>query len=387
MARQRRMVVATLALLVAFPLLQPAVSLGQEAAAAVRLETVGDVATLYRWSTDRCEDEFIPDAPARAFRRDDGQVVLIATHRENWSLVGPSVEQARPQCAAMLRSSRSSLPTGGMLWIEATYTFDGRNVAALISQDLSRETRAAGCVPDGQPGQCWVNLIVGATSSDGGRSFSVTEPVASLGLAYPSGTQGRFGAFTTSNIVRNDSAFFSMIFTQGTGVQPPGNCLFRTEDPRREGGWRAWDGTSFSIDMSHPGQGACQPVGRGSLLTEVRSLSYDSRRGIWIAVFLGRLRLQGDDAPVPGFYYSISSNLTDWQPARRLMAAPTRARVDDHNVTFSYPSLLDPNSASRNFDTVEHDEVIVLFTAHHLHNGNGTMNRDLQFVRVRVSAD
>jgi hypothetical protein len=87
---------------------------------------------------------------------------------------------------------------------------------------------------------------------------------------------------------------------------------------------------------------------------------------------------------VPGFYYSQSPDLVQWRPPRRIMRAPTRPRTDDPNLFMSYPSLLDPQSASRNFETLDSEDPVLLFTVQHLERGRGTMNRDLRYVPLRV---
>lgn len=358
---------------------------GEGAAQSVTLSPAGAPRTLYRWSTDRCEDEFIPDAPARAFRRADGRMVLLATHRENWALVGADFAALKPDCQSVLRSSQQG---AGELWIEATYTRDGREVVALVSQDLSKRVRAEGCERD-SPGRCWLNNILAARSTDMGRSFALLpgpgRVVATLGDRYPAAARARHGAFTTTNIVQHAGSHYMMAYLQAEPTQPPGNCLFRTADPFVPGSWRGWDGQDFSLDFAVQGNTRpCLPIAPQVLRTEVRSLSYLPGPGLWLAVFHGRLQLEGDAAPVPGFYYAQSRDLLDWQPPRRIWAAPTQARRDDATMVTNYPSLLDPESRSRNFDTLDSGRPMLLFTVQHLRQGQGSMNRDLQYLPLQV---
>jgi hypothetical protein len=363
---------------------------GGAAAQTVTLSPAGEPRTLYRWSTDRCEDEFIPDAPARAFRRADGRIALLATHRENWALVGADFASLKPDCRSVLRSSAQAPDGAGELWIEATYTRDGRDVVALVSQDLSRRMRAEGCDRRDLPGRCWLNNILGARSNDMGRSFALlpgpSRMVATLGDRYPAEARARYGVFTTSNIVHHGSGYYMVAYLQAESMQPAGNCLFRTGDPFVPGSWRGWDGTDFSIDLARPdGDGRpCVPLSPQVLQTEVRSLTYVPDRGVWLAVFRGRMKLAGDAAPVPGFYYAQSRDMLDWQAPRRIWAAPTQARRDDATMVTNYPSLLDPGSLSRNFESLDSGRPVLLFTVQHLRNGQGTMNRDLQYLPLRA---
>ncbi|HEY0419668.1 MAG TPA: hypothetical protein VGC80_09135, partial [Acetobacteraceae bacterium] len=368
-----------------------AIALGGNAAAqTVTLSPAGELRTLYRWSTDRCEDEFIPDAPARAFRRADGRMALLATHRENWVLVGADFGSLKPDCRSVLRSSEHGPEGAGELWIEATYTRDGRDVVALVSQDLSRRTRAEGCDRRDLPGRCWLNNILAARSTDMGRSFSLlpgsSRMVATLGDRYPAEARFRYGVFTTSNIVHHGSGYYMLAYLQAEPMQPPGNCLFRTEDPFVPGSWRGWDGKDFSIDLAKPGGSGrpCASLSPRVLQTEVRSLTYVPGRGVWLAVFRGRMMLDGDTAPIPGFYYAQSRDMLDWQAPRRILAAPTQARQDDTTVVTNYPSLLDPESLSRNFESLDSGRPVLLFTVQHLQKGQGSMNRDLQYLPLRA---
>jgi hypothetical protein len=345
---------------------------------------------LYRWATDRCEDEFIPDSPARAFRRADGQMVLIAAHRENWSLVGSDFASLRPSCRSTLRSSEQRQTGTGNLWIQATYTLDGQRVAALVSEDFSLRTKQAGCDPQGRRGRCWLNNLIAATSTDGGASFSLAPPdtrvVASLADRYPDDAQARYGVFTSSNIVKRGDAYFTMAFVQGAGEQRTGNCLFRTDDPFSPDRWRAWDGTDFTVSL-RPAAGSvpCAPLSRSALPTEVRSLTFDTQRNVWIAVYLHRRQMRGDMEPVSGFYYSLSPDLLNWSRQKRIMASPMRPRVDSWSEMTGYPALLDPDSRSRNFDTLDSGSPVLLFMRANLSpRGTGSLNRDLMYVRLRV---
>lgn len=345
---------------------------------------------LYRWSADRCEDEFLPDSPARAFRRADGRMVLLTAHRENWSLVGDSFRTLRPTCASILRSSSYSRETDGLLWIQAVYTRDGNTITALISQDMKTVTRAAGCNNQGRTAQCWLNRIVAATSTDMGRSFSLLEAnrrvAMSLANEYPSLARGRVGVFTVSNIVERDGQFYIMAWVQNRGSQTSGNCLLRSADPMNPSGWRAWDGTSFSLDLNGSQDGRqCRTISTGRLPTEVRSLSYVTKHNVWVAIVAARQTLTGEDAvEVPGFYYSLSPDLMNWSTPRRLMPAPLRPREEQNDFILSYPSMLDPDSHSRNFDTIDGDRPVLLFTRANLVNGNGSLNRDIQYVYLTI---
>ena len=78
-----------------------------------------------------------------------------------------------------------------------------------------------------------------------------------------------------------------------------------------------------------------------------------------------------------GFYYSLSDDLVHWSAPIRIM--DTRAWGDVGELRL-YPSLLDPASSSRNFETTGRSPWLY-FTR--FHGGFGSLDRDL--VRVRIA--
>ena len=122
-----------------------ALSVGCVEAKQVQLVPNGPEKTLFKWDERRCEPSFIPDAPARAFRRADDRITLLATHSDNWSLTGDSFGTLSPSCKSVMRSSDYAGRGMGSIWIEATYTHDGRAIVGLASQDLTAQVKRAGC--------------------------------------------------------------------------------------------------------------------------------------------------------------------------------------------------------------------------------------------------
>ncbi len=354
----------------------------------LKVESNGQMATLYNWKTQSCEEEFIPDSPARAFRRADGKVTLISSHRENWSLVGSDFKSLRPNCRSLLRSKNNTAANSplGLLWLQSFFTTDGKNIAALVSEDRTAVNISAGCVAPKYDGRCWLNNILAAQSNDMGQTFRILDTkqrtVATLAKVYPPKARARFGAFTISNMIRKDGHNYFMSWVQGVGVQPAGNCLFRNDDPFKPERWRAWDGQNFSVDMRQPVKNqTCKTI--ANLPGEVRSITLHTRSGQWIAVLAARQKLGGDSEPIAGFYYTTSSDLFNWNPVRRIMAAPL-STDNRYPYILNYPSLIDPDSKSRLFDTIDGNNPILLFVMHRLNNGRGTMNRNINYIPLKI---
>jgi len=87
-----------------------------------------------------------------------------------------------------------------------------------------------------------------------------------------------------------------------------------------------------------------------------------------------------------GFYYSVSTDLVHWSEGRLFLplATPWTPGCDqDH---FAYPSLIDVDSPSRNFD-VAGEEPYLYFVRQRLDGCRVTMQRDLVRTKMRLLAE
>ena len=124
----------------------------------------------------------------------------------------------------------------------------------------------------------------------------------------------------------------------------------------------------------------CAPVDFISIGTITESLTYNTYFRKWMLVG----QSVGDPAygKPPGLYYSLSDDLLNWTDAALLMEAEI---TFVQNCTPPDPikegSILDPNSTSRNFETVGQTAQL-FYTIYHLSGCNGTLDRDL--VRIPI---
>jgi hypothetical protein len=359
----------------------------------IQLEQAGPPAILFNSKADGCNSEYISDASARAFRRADGQTEIFATHRNNWYLVGPSLLSARPSCKPAMVSEKFKNERLGEVWIEATYTKDGKHIAAITSQDLSQYTPFPDCANTRGSGHCWLNKLSSAISSDMGETFtpsaSANQVIAQTTNVYESFFKKREGYFTVSNIASDGTYFYFMSFAETNSQPTGGNCVFRTRNPMDPTSWRAWDGTNFTIDARFgvtPREKMCSFVGVGKLASEVRSISYLPTQKIWIGSFLGRMQLPGDNQPIPGIYMSTSPDLVHWSQPSRVFATPLRPK-DGANIIVGYPSIIDPGSKSINYDTIDTENPTLFFVRINKGHPNGNLDRDLIYVPLRLKAD
>lgn len=339
---------------------------------------VEDQRTLFSWPGQKCADRRMqPDAPVRAFRRADGQVSLIAASYVNWTMTGPDFDSLKADCATTF--SPEGAGAGDQAWIEATYTPDGRTVGALLSREVADDKRPGACVP-GPDNSCWLGDIIAARSTDMGRNYSKGPVVATLGNQRPANDR-RYGAFTTSNIAKGPDGFYTVAFLEAKNVIR-GNCLLRSDDPLDPTRWRGWDGTGFSLNMNAPNS-ARRCATLDNLDQPVRSIAWIPAKKRWIAI-LSTNKMSGGQRR-PGVYYSDSADLLRWSaPSLIAEAAISLTGQEFQQRRWFYPVILDPNSKSRNFDTIDHADALLILTAHRAPKGKGGTRKELVAIKVRI---
>jgi len=361
------------------------------------LQIIGSEQTVFDWSEQGCSALDFPDAAARAFRDANGQVHLIASHYVTRAEIGPSLDSVRHDCARLMRSDLEADPArySDREWLAAPYTTDGRIVYALVHNEHQGNNHVGQC-PSGEYERCWYNSITLARSINGGRTFSQRPPpdhlVASVPYRYEPDA-GPFGVFAPSNIVYRpeDGHYYSLVRVEQFGAQREGTCVIRTPRLGRREAWRAWDGKRFSVRFIDPYRNAsqssnhlCAPVSFPEIATMSHSLTFNTYLNKYVLVNASSLR-QPNGRDVWGFFYSTSDDLIHWEQRRLIREAelPFTYECGDMNPV-AYPSLLDPESPSRNFE-ITGRRPWLYFTRFHYKQCEHTPNRDLVRVRVRFS--
>ncbi|KAB1076016.1 hypothetical protein [Methylobacterium planeticum] len=351
------------------------------------LTLVGPPTPIFRASRDACDGADVPDASARAFREPGGAVALFGMHYRNRALRGPDLDHLRLDCAIVLESGEKSDPAlyDDRSWITATWTEDGRAVAALLHHEYQANEHPGRCRAKTYMA-CWYNTLTAAASADGGRSFTRASPPAVMAAApfRQEVDQGRHrGFFNPSNIVAQGR--YRYVLASTTGWERPGSdqaggvCLFRTETPADPTSWRAWTGTGFTAAFPDPYRAGaprpatCKPV--APFPTPVGAVVRHRGSGAFIAVFMAKA---ADAFPQPGFYWTSSRDLLTWDTPRLLLAGPTL--YDDPcgaaGGLIAYPSLLDPAAEGRNFDDVG-DRALLTYVTLRNEGCDITSDRDL----------
>lgn len=338
-------------------------ALAQPPALAVTVS--GDPVVVFSHARDGCGRLDKPDAPARAVRLSDGTVALFAPHFDNRALRGPDLLSVRPDCTITFAGVEDPDPArfSDRSWITALWTDDGVRVFAVVHNEYQGHRHAGRC-PTRRYHDCWYNALTAAVSTDGARSFRPLGPPPHLIAALPDTAEAVRGApagfFHPTGIVRHDGALYMMAYASGRGAQSRGTCLMRTTAIEDPAAWRGFDGRDFTVRFADPYAGiadprahVCQPIGRSRLQWPVTALVRHAPSGLFIAVMQGGPHRADRREPAPGIYIATSADLVRWSAPAFVMPARGHGqfRCGDEEP-LAYPSLLDPASPSRSFDTV-----------------------------------
>ena len=365
----------------------------------------GPEQTLFRWSTDACEPNDIPDAPARAFRDASGRVQLISSHYTTRRMIGPDLNSVQHSCSVLLSSFKNAEPAAfnDKVWIASTYTRNGRSVFALLHMEYQGATHPNRCDPSyssSAPLRCWYNAITFASSKNGGNSYAVaplqSRLVASLPYPYESGP-GPYGYFSPSDIVyRPDDSYYYVLVASDHAYkdQAQGACLLRTRTPGAPTSWRAWVGTGFSVSFvnpySNPGISAtghvCAPVSRDRIGTMTSSLTYNTYFKRFLLVGLASYPNPADRSPRDRLLLLTVVRLINWRQHRLLMQAtpPWTYQCGGEKPAYD-PSVLDPNSPTRNFETTGQTAYLYFVRANFSYNSTTcwwSLDRDLERIPI-----
>jgi hypothetical protein len=370
------------------------------------VKAIGPEETVFDYSTMKCNTEDIPDQPARAFKDSLGRVQLIDSHASVRRKIGTSLGNVQHNCAIVMDSHGNHDPAAfdDREWLSSTYTVDGQTIYGLTSTEYHGWEYDEACTPFVNAGQhlkCWYNSVGLVKSVNAGASYTHATPpghlVASSPYQYAAG-DGPLGIFDPSNIVyrSSDNYYYAMVRVEEHLAQPWGACLIRTRTLDDPTSWRAWDGSGFGVSFMNPylqndppGQHVCQPVSPGSfpVAMQTGSLTYSTYLGKYVLLGVSQRYDSAAQRWHGGFYYSLSEDLINWSPSKIFMYGelPWTHRCGEPSPVRD-PSLLDPTSDTRNFETIGRRPYLY-FTRFNLEYWNpntcwATLDRDL--IRIPI---
>ena len=158
--------------------------------------------------------------------------------------------------------------------------------------------------------------------------------------------------------MRKGRHYYALLQAERYNLQRLGTCLIRTRHLADPKSWRAWNGTGFTIRflnpysprLGDPAAHICEPVSFGQIVVMNQSLTFNTYLRKFLLVSPSQSLVPSK--PAKGIYYSLSDDLIHWSHRRLLFKAtsPPSFRCGDSNP-IAYPSVLDPTSRTRNFDT------------------------------------
>jgi hypothetical protein len=320
----------------------------------------GDAETVFDWERARCGRWDIPDAPARAWRMPDGGVALLAGSENTRASRGSDLESLERDCAVLHSGAGADDPAAfdDKAWIASLHA-GGTRLEALAHAEYHGHLRPDRCAGDYMA--CWSNAIVALESEDG-RTFRRPDGravVATLPYRYDGDAAGRIGYFNPSNILQVGPDIYVFVFAEAYRAQARGPCLLRRPIDGRPADWRGWDGSRFSVAFVDPYQQrvnnpvghVCAPI--PGLDSTISSVVRHAGSGRFLAVTPAERR-DANGRVRGGIWWTASDNLRDWTEPKLLLEVPLLwSRDCDRPAAFAYPSLIDAESTSRNFDTVD----------------------------------
>lgn len=372
----------------------PAIAATDVTPTAVALEVVGEEEVVFDWTTDRCANLGMPDLPSRAFRDANGQVNLIISNIVAYRMVGPDLNSVTSDCNAITQSAHDADPAlfTDNEWLGSIYTEDGQTIYGLVHNEYQGHTHPGMC-PQNDYFACWYNSITMVVSTDAGNTFThMADPpqhyVASLPFPFAAG-EGATGLRGPSNIIKGpDGYYYSYLNAASVRSESQWVCLMRTNNLSDPASWRFWDGQGFegrfinpyTESPENPGAHQCQPLDQADIGHALNdSITYNTALNRYVLIGLSASQIGGRE--VWGFYYAFSDDLIDWSRRKLLVEMPLPWTVANpgSDLSYLYPSLLDPDSESRSFETTDLGAYLY-YTRNNF--GHASVDRDL--VRVPV---
>lgn len=354
-----------------------------------------DPALLFDWSRARCARWDIPDAPARFWRDAAGKVHMLAGNEANRQSTGPDLDRLKHGCDVIYAGGENPDPAArdDRVWIVSVFTRDGARIEALGHAEYHGHRHGGACAA-GDYMACWRNAIVALESDDGGQSFHRVPgpPVASLPYRYDRNQTRRSGYFNPSNMIAAGGYLHVFFFAEAYGAQKRGTCLARRPLDGGPQDWRAWDGAGFTVrfadpyadpnadpyaapiatsragpdagrtdspgnapenaPVTAPERHVCTPL--PGVPANLTSVVFQPATGRYLAV--SPMVAEEDGRRISGIWAFTSTDLVHWQNRVLLAQMPLLwARDCAADFAYAYPSLVDPDSTSPTFATVDAD--------------------------------
>ena len=313
---------------------------------------------VYNYQVQRCDWRSIPDSPARAFRREDGSVVLIAAHFRNRIFAGSNFNDLQLNCATPSQGTESADPAdyNDRFWVQSLVPLGNGRILGLASHEYSGLRHDGLCLKSADKPSCWYLSLIGLEAND--QDFSFKPLPRDRRLIAGSNRQfdpsiNAAGFLTLSNTVFDGEYAYFIAWTEDAAEPGErGNCLFRARRSDLVSGWQMMSNGQFvSPPNPYPVNGQasvrarCDRLGGPDVSSKIRSLVWLETKQVWMAVW--STRRNGAD----GVYYATSSDLKNWSRSALLAPFEPPWGTDRKNTFYDYPSIIDHDSSSPVFQS------------------------------------
>lgn len=356
------------------------------AAGEPTVRVVGPETVIYNSTDGDCGPGDIVDAPLRAIRVKNGYVLATAGWWTNRMFRGKSLAALKKDCHSAYTSAQIPNPAAfdDFSWLMSLWTDDGSNVQALAHHEYLARLYPGQC--DFQDANaCMYDSITAFKSSDSGFTF---QRASSLPVAAPRDRQSPstsriVGIAQQSNIIRRGKFHYFIALDNGDGQRIPGECIFRSRNLKDTSSWEylteaGWVYSSYSAYAGQEPPPPCRP------LKNLGGIVWSILRRESNGLFLALLTVPSLQANRVDIAIATSSDLINWSAPKRFytMIAAWNYSCDEP-YRYSYPSLIDPASASRNFETIASDAILYMARIT-IKDCKMTMQRDLIAIPVKL---
>jgi hypothetical protein len=342
---------------------------------------------IYDSQRDGCTKDDISDAPMRAVRLADGAILGSAAWATNRLLRGKDFLSLRKQCAQALQSTRNPEPMAfdDWTWLMSFWSDNGKTIHALAHEEFQGH-RFPGECESGKQMLCTYHAVTTFRSDDEGSSFRRVGkiPIAASRARYNRAANRMTGFRHPSNIILREGFYYTIIEATPEAEQKGGNCLFRTPDIADPTAWtyltkNGWQPSSYNPYQSDSPPTPCE------VISHLNGITWSLLRREATDEFVALLTVKSSQPDRVDLALATSKDLVNWSrptPFHTIVAAWNNVCSEPYR--YNYPSIIDPASPSRNFETI--GKTALLFMSRiHMTKCSQTMWRDA--VAYKISID
>jgi len=315
----------------------------------------GTTQALVIYSTEACAPDDIPDHPARAFRTADGNVTLLASHINARRDVGTNLNTVQHSCT-VVHASEEDTTFGDFRyhqWLQAPYTLDGKTIYVLTHNEWYGNLVKPSCNGDLIDG--WISAVTFLVSTNGGATYNrpldytVRTPTTpwNNNMGCSPSNRTRYGDLGGSNIVYNHGYYYKFFLYEpepAIASNEAWQCIMRSNNLASASSWFVWNGVNWKNSKTS----SCASI---PYVSNIRSVTFNT----YINMYVGIQSINGN------IVFNLSHDLLNWSTSTTIGTSGIDL------TSLAYPSLLDPNDTTMNFERSGQSPYIY-YT--HLNNGN-----------------